>query len=293
MKGSWVAGLAVLVGGCVSPTSYACTDASMCFVGQVVGQCQPTGFCSFPDGECASGQRYGKFAGSGLADACVPSEGETTGSTTDTTTGPSGSSGGPPVTTFGTMTESGSTSESTTGPGPISASVGDDSSTGGEVTTFTTFGTDDTGTTTGGFTTFTTFDDTGTTTGGIDPPFCADFNFGDGIAPTGFIADASIYDDQFSASCYPGNHVDVVFYWVAPLSGPFEFVADVDPAEGIDVAGTIRPSCEGPELVCDDDGGEVLDSRIVYDVTAGQDYLYIVTVNGQLDAGVEVSISPK
>ena len=38
------------------------------------GVCESTGFCSFPDGSCTSGQRYGDRAGDGLAEICVGEE---------------------------------------------------------------------------------------------------------------------------------------------------------------------------------------------------------------------------
>ncbi len=57
----------------------------MCILGEVRGVCQATGFCSFPDGKCESGQRYGELAGSQLGGSCVPNP---------TTEDPSGSSTG-------------------------------------------------------------------------------------------------------------------------------------------------------------------------------------------------------
>ena len=56
-------------GACVSPTSvFTCEQSTQCTVG---GMCQPTGYCSFPDLGCPSGQRYGDAAGDGLAGTCV------------------------------------------------------------------------------------------------------------------------------------------------------------------------------------------------------------------------------
>ena len=63
-----------------------CNDAGDCVGAGVDGVCQPDGFCSFPDGECPSGQRYGAHSGS-VSGECVQSGGTTTGSPpTDTTT---------------------------------------------------------------------------------------------------------------------------------------------------------------------------------------------------------------
>ncbi len=77
------------------------------------GTCEPNGYCSFDDPECASGRRYGELAGGGLAGLCVNDTPETTGAS---------SSSGPGTTSVNPMTglttelttESGSTSGSST-----------------------------------------------------------------------------------------------------------------------------------------------------------------------------------
>jgi hypothetical protein len=75
-------GLAVLAGAC-GPSLFACESDGACRRGDERGVCQPDGWCSFPDGDCASGQRYGEHAGGGLAGSCVPEEvGESTGAST-------------------------------------------------------------------------------------------------------------------------------------------------------------------------------------------------------------------
>jgi hypothetical protein len=56
---------------CVTPPSaFPCQTSDQCNPG---GTCQPTGFCSFSDATCASGQRYGDAAGS-LSGTCVGEE---------------------------------------------------------------------------------------------------------------------------------------------------------------------------------------------------------------------------
>jgi cysteine-rich repeat protein len=66
-------GLLVLLAlstACITPaTTFSCATDADCTVG---GTCQATGFCSFSDAECASGQRYGDASGNGLAGECVP-----------------------------------------------------------------------------------------------------------------------------------------------------------------------------------------------------------------------------
>jgi hypothetical protein len=69
----------VVLGACAPATEYPCDVDGQCLDGSVMGMCQSPGWCSFPDGECPSGQRYGDLAGGGLARMCVPVEGSTTG----------------------------------------------------------------------------------------------------------------------------------------------------------------------------------------------------------------------
>lgn len=54
------------------PTEFACDDKSDCATGQLSGQCETNGWCSYRDPACTSGRRYGTQAGDGLAAACVP-----------------------------------------------------------------------------------------------------------------------------------------------------------------------------------------------------------------------------
>lgn len=75
-----VAGVAagLLTGGCNS--TFACSSDTQCTANGRLGICQPaTGFCSFGDDDCDSGQRYGALADNGVAGACVEVAG--TGST--------------------------------------------------------------------------------------------------------------------------------------------------------------------------------------------------------------------
>jgi alpha-tubulin suppressor-like RCC1 family protein len=60
------------IGGC-TPIEHAfrCADSAACVREGVTGTCEGNHWCSFPDAGCASGRRYGEFAGDGLALACV------------------------------------------------------------------------------------------------------------------------------------------------------------------------------------------------------------------------------
>lgn len=63
---------------------FACTESSQCTLDGIRGTCEDNGFCSFPDGDCESGQRYGAHASSELVDRCVPDAGASGGGTTTT-----------------------------------------------------------------------------------------------------------------------------------------------------------------------------------------------------------------
>ena len=109
-------GLLVGAAWACGDSPFVCASDEHCARGDVGGVCQATGFCSFPDDACASGQRYGEHAGKGLAGACVSesedddaagtSGGDMTSSAADTfeTTG-SETSGDPQVTTTSTTSD--------------------------------------------------------------------------------------------------------------------------------------------------------------------------------------------
>lgn len=88
MRGA-VAGLGLAVGmlgsACVPLGAFACESDAMCVRNGLPGVCQATDFCSYDDGVCESGQRYGDYAGDGLAGQCVDEEPGTTSGTSDPT----------------------------------------------------------------------------------------------------------------------------------------------------------------------------------------------------------------
>jgi hypothetical protein len=65
--------------GCTTPDAFACNADAQCIDDAKTGRCEPEGVCSFPDGGCPSGHRYGLFAGE-LAGECVAG-GSSSGST--------------------------------------------------------------------------------------------------------------------------------------------------------------------------------------------------------------------
>lgn len=103
--------------GCTTGSVFSCESASDCDRSSGGGVCQPEGYCSFPDDACPSGQRYGDYAGDGLAGECVPLPDGTgpgsTGPITTVTANDESSSGDPPLTT----SDDGTTTSTTEPPG--------------------------------------------------------------------------------------------------------------------------------------------------------------------------------
>lgn len=72
------AGLAfalVLAACSASPGAFTCFSDEECRHAGADGHCEQTGFCSFADPACATGNRYGDYAGDGLGGRCVPEAG--------------------------------------------------------------------------------------------------------------------------------------------------------------------------------------------------------------------------
>lgn len=99
---SWVRGRALGCGlgvvlGCSGSSVFLCEDDGDCQQDGASGQCQATGYCSFPDAQCPSGQRYGIHVGGSLAQTCVDLDALTseTGVSNDDAGTSRGSTGGP------------------------------------------------------------------------------------------------------------------------------------------------------------------------------------------------------
>lgn len=65
-------GCMLVASGCNRNDAFVCGSDSECSSDDGEGTCQPTGYCSFPDDACVSGQRYGDLARDDLARLCVP-----------------------------------------------------------------------------------------------------------------------------------------------------------------------------------------------------------------------------
>lgn len=89
MKLAWL--LAVVATGCLRPTEYQCSGDTACGAS---GVCETTGYCSFPDGDCATGRRYNGAAGT-YAGRCV--DGSTTAEDADVVDSPPSDATNPDV----------------------------------------------------------------------------------------------------------------------------------------------------------------------------------------------------
>ncbi len=59
------------VTGCARDRVFECSQDDQCTLGGVAGRCEPTGYCSLPDGDCPDGFRYVDQAPDSLAGTCV------------------------------------------------------------------------------------------------------------------------------------------------------------------------------------------------------------------------------
>jgi len=64
-------GLLAPVLACAGDRVYECGRDEQCVLGGVVGRCEPSGYCSLPDGDCPDGFRYVEEAPESLAGICV------------------------------------------------------------------------------------------------------------------------------------------------------------------------------------------------------------------------------
>ena len=136
----WTAGLLIALGalaGCGPASAFQCDNDLDCLRGsQQAGICEGVGYCSFPDGACESGQRFGEYSDA-FGDKCVPAAGVGSESESESETASSTGSG---TTASGTASDSmepnttlGETTSITTSPddtGSDESSTGDDPTTG-------------------------------------------------------------------------------------------------------------------------------------------------------------------
>lgn len=109
--------------GC-GASGFVCADDPQC---GAQGVCEPEGWCSFPDDDCATGRRFGEHAGGGVASRCVPPQID---SSSSASSGPASSSGGITVASADESTAAMRDTETEAGPTTIASDDGTPSSTG-------------------------------------------------------------------------------------------------------------------------------------------------------------------
>jgi hypothetical protein len=109
---------------CTAGSLFQCETDQQCQADG--GVCEATGYCSFPDADCESGQRYGEYAG-GLAGECVVNDNASTGGVAATSVGPAATTSG---TTPGVADDGTTGSVTSDAPGTTGAPVSNDSSGG-------------------------------------------------------------------------------------------------------------------------------------------------------------------
>lgn len=103
---------------CLRFDPFGCQEDTQCDA-EAMGRCDTTGWCSYPDLECAAGYRFEANAGDGLGGECVGTD------PTGTGTDPSTSDATEPVLDTGL-----DTGTATTGPEPTSTTSDDETTTG-------------------------------------------------------------------------------------------------------------------------------------------------------------------
>lgn len=109
---------------------FHCENDQQCVENGVTGQCQGNQYCTFPDDDCDSGQRYAESAGGGLGGTCLPVDEAMGTDAADDGTGSGGGSAGDSTAggADGTGESGPGTGESGPGTteGPVDTSIGDD-----------------------------------------------------------------------------------------------------------------------------------------------------------------------
>src|SRR5262245_38588595 len=89
--------LAWVAAGCGAQGNFQCNDNSECVLAGATGTCEANGYCSFPDGECSSGQLYGECAPAGIGGRCAPRAAELPAAPAGTTDAAPGTPDAAPV----------------------------------------------------------------------------------------------------------------------------------------------------------------------------------------------------
>lgn len=192
----WFVALAASAVHCGDAGEFVCEANTQCVSGETQGVCEVSGYCSFADSMCPSGQRYGSQAPAHLAKTCVPSS-VAEGGTGSTSSKPTEAESGEAGTTFGLDDTANDDAAEVTGP----------MTRGGMTSPATTTSDDGSGTTTR----LETGSGSGSTTEGLPcPPFVDDFEDGviDPIWVQAFPEELAEDDGELFMSITPGDITD-------------------------------------------------------------------------------------
>ncbi len=115
-------------------------------------------------------------------------------------------------------------------------------------------------------------------------PPCVDHNIGSATGASVLTGSTSGSASTYAGTCgFSAGGPDVTVGWVAPRTGSFTF--DLNGSSYDTVLHLHDADCTGPELACDDDGGDGFQSSITYSVTAGQIVVIIVDGFGSGSSG--------
>ncbi|MDH5491765.1 MAG: CAP domain-containing protein [Myxococcales bacterium] len=116
-----------------------------------------------------------------------------------------------------------------------------------------------------------------------EPAACASHEGGDAL-PFDLLGDSSIEGMSMGgASCGGSAAPEVAIQWTAPYAGTFRFSTE---GTGFDTVLSVRSSCGGEELGCNDDvSGGVLTSEIEVDLSSCRSVIIVVGGFGSADAG--------
>lgn len=267
---------------------FRCSESASCNAGGVLGTCEDTGFCSFPDTTCPSGRRYGEFAGSGFAGGCVPDD--PVGSTSFDTDSGGGTTGSVSTTLTSDTSASGPTTEMSA-TGVSTTNTVDDSGatdpTSASNPTALTDPTDPTGASdpTMGDSTGTGDETTGESmmTGDPPGPECANFTWETTLGAGTSVPSADFFGDVFDTDCGEPGGSDIVWYWVAQNNDTYLFTTTAP--QGLDLVISLYDDCDGTEQAC------TATNQLEVDAVTGQEYFFVVNAYGDTSLGYSVSFS--
>lgn len=99
--------IAIATGSACKRFDYHCTVDDQCVTDDILGTCEPEGWCSYPDSTCDTGKRWGPQAGP-YANDCAAPEPDTSSSSSESSGSSSSSESSSEGTTAGESSSSSS-----------------------------------------------------------------------------------------------------------------------------------------------------------------------------------------